>query len=226
MSLSELCVRRPVFATMLVTTLVVLGLFSFRDLGVELFPRADPATVTVTILPARRQPRRSRELGRRADRRSAQQHRRHRRDDLDDPGRQRADHDQVRARARARRGGAGRAREGRAGDALPAAAGGAADHREGGSGFRAGLHAGALVGRHEPARADRGRRQGRVARAPDRGRRRRGDDVGRARPRDPHRHGHREAERVRADGRIRCGRPCRRRTSRSPAASCSAGSPK
>jgi len=50
MSLSELCVRRPVFATMLVTTLVVLGLFSFRDLGVELFPRADPATVTVTIL--------------------------------------------------------------------------------------------------------------------------------------------------------------------------------
>ena len=50
MSLSELCVRRPVFATMLVMTLVVLGIFSFRDLGVELFPRADPATVTVTLL--------------------------------------------------------------------------------------------------------------------------------------------------------------------------------
>jgi HAE1 family hydrophobic/amphiphilic exporter-1 len=47
--LSELCVRRPVFATMLVTSLVVLGIFSFRDLGVDLFPRADPATVNVSI---------------------------------------------------------------------------------------------------------------------------------------------------------------------------------
>ncbi len=50
MSLSELCVRRPVFATMLVMTLVVLGIFSFRDLGVDLFPKADPATVSVTIV--------------------------------------------------------------------------------------------------------------------------------------------------------------------------------
>src|SRR5215470_10659582 len=49
MSLSELCVRRPVFATTLVATLVVLGLFSFRDLGVDLFPKADPATVSVGI---------------------------------------------------------------------------------------------------------------------------------------------------------------------------------
>ena len=50
MSLSELCVRRPVFATMLVMSLVVLGVFSFRDLGVDLFPKADPATVTVTVM--------------------------------------------------------------------------------------------------------------------------------------------------------------------------------
>src|SRR5262245_5915531 len=47
--LSELCVRRPVFATMLVMSLVVLGIFSFRDLGVDLFPRADPATVNVNL---------------------------------------------------------------------------------------------------------------------------------------------------------------------------------
>jgi HAE1 family hydrophobic/amphiphilic exporter-1 len=47
--LSELCVRRPVFATMLVTSLVVLGIFSFRDLGVDLFPKADPATVSVRL---------------------------------------------------------------------------------------------------------------------------------------------------------------------------------
>src|SRR5579864_5229120 len=49
MSLPELCVKRPVFATMLVSFLVVLGIFSFRDLGVDLFPRADAATVTVTV---------------------------------------------------------------------------------------------------------------------------------------------------------------------------------
>src|SRR5260221_10457236 len=47
--LSELCVRRPVFATMLVSVFVVLGMFSFRDLGVDLFPRADPATVNVAL---------------------------------------------------------------------------------------------------------------------------------------------------------------------------------
>jgi HAE1 family hydrophobic/amphiphilic exporter-1 len=50
MSLPELCVKRPVFATMLVTALVVLGVFSFRDLGVDLFPKADPATVSITVL--------------------------------------------------------------------------------------------------------------------------------------------------------------------------------
>jgi HAE1 family hydrophobic/amphiphilic exporter-1 len=47
--LSELCVRRPVFATMLIMSLVVLGIFSFRSLGVDLFPRADPATVNVSL---------------------------------------------------------------------------------------------------------------------------------------------------------------------------------
>jgi HAE1 family hydrophobic/amphiphilic exporter-1 len=34
---------------MLVMSLVVLGIFSFRDLGVDLFPKADPATVTVSL---------------------------------------------------------------------------------------------------------------------------------------------------------------------------------
>ncbi|HLG13177.1 MAG TPA: efflux RND transporter permease subunit [Blastocatellia bacterium] len=49
MNLAELCVKRPVFAVMLITFLVVLGVFSFRDLGVDLFPKADPATVTVNV---------------------------------------------------------------------------------------------------------------------------------------------------------------------------------
>ncbi len=47
--LSEFCVRRPVSATMLIMSLVVLGTFSFQGLGVDLFPRADPATVSVQL---------------------------------------------------------------------------------------------------------------------------------------------------------------------------------
>jgi HAE1 family hydrophobic/amphiphilic exporter-1 len=48
MSLSELCIRRPVFATMLVVSLVVLGVASLRTLGLDLFPKVDIPTVTVT----------------------------------------------------------------------------------------------------------------------------------------------------------------------------------
>jgi len=49
MTLPELCVKRPVFAVTLIGFLLVLGIFSFRDLGVDLFPKTDPATVTVTV---------------------------------------------------------------------------------------------------------------------------------------------------------------------------------
>jgi hydrophobic/amphiphilic exporter-1 (mainly G- bacteria), HAE1 family len=47
--LSEICVQRPVFAFMLIMFLVVLGVFSFLRLGVDLFPRSDPATVYVRV---------------------------------------------------------------------------------------------------------------------------------------------------------------------------------
>jgi hydrophobic/amphiphilic exporter-1 (mainly G- bacteria), HAE1 family len=47
--LSEICVQRPVFAFMLIMFLVVLGLFSFFDLGVDLFPRSDAASVYVRV---------------------------------------------------------------------------------------------------------------------------------------------------------------------------------
>jgi HAE1 family hydrophobic/amphiphilic exporter-1 len=49
MTLAELCVKRGVFAVMLILFLGVLGAFSFRDLGVDLFPRADPATVNIQV---------------------------------------------------------------------------------------------------------------------------------------------------------------------------------
>lgn len=48
MSLYEICVRRPVFATMLILSLVVMGLASYRELGLDLFPKVDLPTVTVT----------------------------------------------------------------------------------------------------------------------------------------------------------------------------------
>jgi hydrophobic/amphiphilic exporter-1 (mainly G- bacteria), HAE1 family len=48
MKLADLCIERPVFATMLIMALVVLGLFSYRELGVDLFPKLDFPTVTVT----------------------------------------------------------------------------------------------------------------------------------------------------------------------------------
>ncbi|MGH9786379.1 MAG: efflux RND transporter permease subunit [Terriglobia bacterium] len=49
MTISEICVKRPVFAGMLIAFLVVLGVFSFRDLGVDLFPRADFPSVNVQV---------------------------------------------------------------------------------------------------------------------------------------------------------------------------------
>lgn len=48
--LAEICVRRPVFATMLILSLTVVGAFSFRSLGVDLFPKIDLPTITVTVV--------------------------------------------------------------------------------------------------------------------------------------------------------------------------------
>src|SRR5512145_2753947 len=46
--LAEICVRRPVFATMLILTLMVLGVFSYNRLTIERFPRVEFPTITVT----------------------------------------------------------------------------------------------------------------------------------------------------------------------------------
>lgn len=48
--LAEICVKRPVFATMIVMSLVVVGAFSFFRLGVDLFPKVDFPTITVTVV--------------------------------------------------------------------------------------------------------------------------------------------------------------------------------
>ncbi|MEO5924819.1 MAG: efflux RND transporter permease subunit [Bryobacteraceae bacterium] len=48
--LAALCVRRPVFATMLIMSLVVVGVFSYLSLGVDLLPKVDVPTVVITTV--------------------------------------------------------------------------------------------------------------------------------------------------------------------------------
>lgn len=48
MILADVCVRRPVFATMLVGSLVVAGWFSYKSLTLDLFPKVEMPVVTVT----------------------------------------------------------------------------------------------------------------------------------------------------------------------------------
>ncbi|QJW96532.1 efflux RND transporter permease subunit [Frigoriglobus tundricola] len=48
MSIWDICIRRPVFTTMLVLGPVVLGMASYTRLGVELFPNVDVPVVVVT----------------------------------------------------------------------------------------------------------------------------------------------------------------------------------
>jgi HAE1 family hydrophobic/amphiphilic exporter-1 len=48
-TLAQLCVRRPVFATMLILSLVVVGTFSYFSLGVDLFPKVDIPSVVVIV---------------------------------------------------------------------------------------------------------------------------------------------------------------------------------
>src|ERR1700684_382306 len=47
--LAQLCIRRPVFATMLILSLVVVGTFSYFSLGLNLFPKSDIPTVQIVV---------------------------------------------------------------------------------------------------------------------------------------------------------------------------------
>src|SRR5215831_11729601 len=48
--LAALCVKRPVFASVLILSLTVVGVFSFTRLGVDRYPKIDFPTVLVTTL--------------------------------------------------------------------------------------------------------------------------------------------------------------------------------
>ncbi len=47
--LAEVSIKRPVFASVLILALVVVGVFSYFELGVDRFPKVDFPTVSVTI---------------------------------------------------------------------------------------------------------------------------------------------------------------------------------
>src|SRR6478736_3444503 len=48
--LAALCVRRPVFASVLILSLTVIGAFAFLQLGVDRYPKVDFPTVAVTTV--------------------------------------------------------------------------------------------------------------------------------------------------------------------------------
>ncbi|HET9830702.1 MAG TPA: efflux RND transporter permease subunit, partial [Vicinamibacterales bacterium] len=48
--LAELCVKRPVFATVLILSLSVVGIFAFLKLGVDRYPKIDLPTILVTTV--------------------------------------------------------------------------------------------------------------------------------------------------------------------------------
>jgi len=46
--LAQICIARPVFATVLILSLVVVGLLAYFSLGVDRFPKIDFPMVTIT----------------------------------------------------------------------------------------------------------------------------------------------------------------------------------
>ena len=52
MKLAAVSIKRPVFATMMIGVLLILGIFSYTELSVDLFPEIDfPIATVVTIYP-------------------------------------------------------------------------------------------------------------------------------------------------------------------------------
>ena len=201
-------------------------MFSFRDLSVDLLPKADPATVPVTMRVAGREPggAEQRRSSSRSSRRSAASPA-STRCSAASARATRASRSEVRARARHQRRGAGRAREGGAGHPDLPPAGRAAGHHQGRSRTRIRSSASRVSG-SLPLRALTEIADKQIRRAHrDGGRRRRGHDLRRPGARNPRRPRHREAERARADRRPRPRRHRRRRTSRCPAAASSRGTP-
>jgi HAE1 family hydrophobic/amphiphilic exporter-1 len=50
MTLADISIKRPVFAIMMTSALVVMGLFSYHELGLDLMPKTDYPSVTVRVM--------------------------------------------------------------------------------------------------------------------------------------------------------------------------------
>src|SRR4051794_27896630 len=48
LALADLCIKRPVFATMINLLFVVMGWFAFQSIGVDQFPNVELPIITVT----------------------------------------------------------------------------------------------------------------------------------------------------------------------------------
>ena len=158
--LAEICVRRPVFALMLVMAMIVAGLAAYQQLGIDRFPKMDLPTIYRLHELSRRVARGDRDRDHAAPRRRRGHGRRHRRAALALARRQLAADHHVQPRSRHRRGGPGRARR-RGQRAQPAAA----RHRSAG-GPQAGsrLLAHHVAGRLGQSRQPRAVRAGRSVR--------------------------------------------------------------
>src|SRR5439155_14333735 len=49
MKIADVSINRPVFAIMMSVALVILGIFSYRTLGVDLMPKTDQPTAGVRV---------------------------------------------------------------------------------------------------------------------------------------------------------------------------------
>jgi HAE1 family hydrophobic/amphiphilic exporter-1 len=48
MNISEICIRRPVFTTLMIASVIVLGIFGYRLLAVAALPAVDFPTIRIT----------------------------------------------------------------------------------------------------------------------------------------------------------------------------------
>ena len=113
MKLAEISVKRPVFAIMMTTALIVLGSFSYKDLGLDLMPKTDQPVVNVQVqLPGASAEEVETQITKR-DRGSREHHQRHRRTAGELPAGQCQCQHHLHARARHRSRDAGRPRQGR-----------------------------------------------------------------------------------------------------------------
>ena len=130
MRISETCIQRPVFASVLSLIIVLIGLISYSRLTVREYPKIDEPIVSVDTTYKGASPEVI-ESQVTAAGRPAGRHRRRGRDDLAQPLRAQPDQHQVQPEARSGRGGGRGAGQGLARAALPARRDRRAHHRQG-----------------------------------------------------------------------------------------------